>query len=240
MNREVFTSLIKQWIQEMHQVASALPGTGACAIGSALDLWLWTYLHVTDSAGNDGPPCGPDDLAALADGLSGLLSARAMVLAAQRQASPDEERTERADSTGAWPNMGFSMEGFEPFYSDMCHHQSAKAAGKAGQICAELVFGRRLHPTWDRSCNSCIQAEEIDALEGIMPGISYGARLTEDVLETDGSHPEKAGPCARLGDFDGFIKRRNKLDGCLSGSWLAKQRAAQALLEMATGTEAEQ
>ena len=239
MNSEFFSAQIKHWIHEMHQVASELPGTGACSIGSALDLWLWTYLHITESTGNDGPPCGPGELEALADALTGLLSARTMVLAAHCQASPDGEREEMADSMQGSSNMGIPIEGFETFYADMCHVQTAKAAGEAGQICAELVFGRRLHPTWDKSCESCIQAEEIDALEGIMPGISYGARLTGDVMETDGSHAEKAGPCARLGELEGFVTRRTKLDGCLSGSWLAKQRAAQALLDMGAGSEVE-
>ena len=77
-----------------------------------------------------------------------------------------------------------------------------------------------------------MQADEIDCLEGLIPGISYGTRVTSDVMEADGSHANKAGPCPRFEGLAGFISRRGKLDGCLTGSRLAKDRAGNALSQV--------
>jgi hypothetical protein len=50
-----------------------------------------------------------------------------------------------------------------------------------------------------------------------------------DVIQPDGSHPQKAGPCAQCGENAAFQRFRNQLDLCLTGSQLAKDRAARAL-----------
>ncbi|HSK08667.1 MAG TPA: hypothetical protein VK911_03760, partial [Vicinamibacterales bacterium] len=44
-----------------------------------------------------------------------------------------------------------------------------------------------------------------------------------------GSHEAKAGPCVRFPGLDDFNRLRAKLDGCLTGARLAKDRAAEAL-----------
>lgn len=221
MNFNELNSQIKVWIGQMQHVASELPETGACAIASALDLWQWTASYLIGNKGNDSAICGPTELQALADSLGGLLSARALVMATHEQLR-----------SGGTAKAG-SPQGLEAFQLDLCHGQTSRAASSTGQVCAELVFGTHAHPTWDAACHECIVADEVDALEVLMPGISYGARLTGDVLESDGSHPEKAGPCVRLDKLAGFLSRRKKLDGCLSGSWLSRQRAVRTLHEMA-------
>ena len=222
MDSKVLPAQVEQWIHEMRHIASAQPGTGACAVASAMELWLWTLQHVLNSTHGDDQPCAQGDLQALTDALCGLLSARSMVLGSWQE-SPEGEGGTRSFET---------QKSQDAAYADLCHAQSARTAGEVGRICAELVFGRRRHPTWDHSCKACIQAEEIDNLEGIMPGISYGARLTGNVMETDGSHDEKAGPCVSLEGLQGFISRRTKLDGCLSGAQLSRNRAAQWLAGM--------
>jgi len=60
-------------------------------------------------------------------------------------------------------------------------------------------------------------------LEETMPGISAFAI---DVVGADGSHPSKAGPCAGCAGSGEFQRMQNKLCTCLSGSRLAKDRAA--------------
>ena len=55
------------------------------------------------------------------------------------------------------------------------------------------------------------------------------ARGCTDVIEDNGSHPLKAGPCARFEGLETFSHLRVRLDGCLTGSRLAKDRAAEAL-----------
>ena len=69
-------------------------------------------------------------------------------------------------------------------------------------------------------------ASELDEYEATMPGISAFAI---DVLGADGSHPIKAGPCADCGGASEFLRLQNKLAMCLSGSRLAKDRAAETV-----------
>jgi hypothetical protein len=115
------------------------------------------------------------------------------------------------------------------FYTDLCHVQSARAAGEVGRICAELVYGYNRHPAWDEmSCADCFHEGELESLEGIIPGIE-GATRDEGVAEDDQPHPFKAGPCVCLDGTSEFVRQRAKLDGCLTGARLAKDRAAAAL-----------
>ena len=102
-----------------------------------------------------------------------------------------------------------------------------------GRICADLVFGYNRHPAWDKEgCKVCYAEEDLEALEGMMPGISAVADSVSDVIHKDGSHTQKAGPCAQFVGVKKFVKYRTKLDGCLTGSRLAKDRASEALLHV--------
>jgi hypothetical protein len=69
-------------------------------------------------------------------------------------------------------------------------------------------------------------------MEGLIPGIASLARGYTDVIEDDGSHPAKAGPCVRFDGLDQFSRMRVRMDGCLTGSQLAKDRAAEALTKV--------
>jgi hypothetical protein len=60
----------------------------------------------------------------------------------------------------------------------------------------------------------------------LIPGI---ASCATDVVGANGSHPAKAGPCASCQGLEGFQRLRSKLDGCLTGAQLAKDRLAEAL-----------
>jgi hypothetical protein len=50
-----------------------------------------------------------------------------------------------------------------------------------------------------------------------------------DVIAGDGSHPLKAGPCAACSGNNDFLRLQNNLVNCLSGSRLAKDRAAETV-----------
>lgn len=113
---------------------------------------------------------------------------------------------------------------------DLSHAFAARAAARAGAACAELVFGYRRHLVWDaEGCDSCYASDELDELEGLIPGIAGGAGI--DVVEANGTHPAKAGPCARFDGMDGFLRLRRRLDGCLTGARIARDRAAHAISE---------
>jgi len=108
--------------------------------------------------------------------------------------------------------------------------QSARASGEVARICAELVFGYNRHPAWDEAgYRGCYQQDELDSLEGIIPGIgSYGL----DVIASDGSHPKKAGPCAKCNGAEQFLSLQTKLSTCLTGCRLSKDRAAEAISKL--------
>jgi hypothetical protein len=125
------------------------------------------------------------------------------------------------------PVAAEGLEGTVQFLSDLCHTQAAQAAGEVSRICGELVFGYNQHPAWDEEEHrNCFLASELEELEETMPGISA---MALDVLAADGSHPLKAGPCAGCAGSSEFLHLQSRLTMCLSGSRLAKDRAAETV-----------
>ena len=221
MTSEVFLAQFRAWTVEMRRIASARPGTGACTLASAMQMWQWTLNHLqkaTDSEGNKlyhGQRQGVTF--PLADALCWLLASRCQILDVL------ELEARGADD----PVVADGLPGTVQFLSDLCHTQAAQAAGEVQRICAELVFGYNRHPAWDEERHvGCFLASELDEYEETMPGISAFA---VDVLAADGSHPLKAGPCADCGGNSDFLRLQNKLATCLTGSRMAKDRAAETV-----------
>jgi len=99
---------------------------------------------------------------------------------------------------------------------------------------SELVFGYNRHPAWDEtSCHACYCAAELESLEASSPHGGF-RRAFSDVAETGEEHPCKAGPCVKFHGLDNYIRLRAKLDGCLTGCRLAKDRAAESLTKVMT------
>ena len=224
MANEVFLAQFRSWTAEMRRIASDHPATGACTLASAMKMWLWTmeYLQVTkDPSGGKlyhGQRQGVTF--ALADALCWLLASRYQILDVL-------ELEERGPED---PVAAEGLDGTLQFFSDLCHTQAAAAAGEVNRICAELVFGYNLHPSWDDENHpSCFLTSELDELEKTISGISA---MAEDVLGEDGNHPYKAGPCAGCTGSDGFLRLQGKLALCLSGSRLAKDRAAETVAKV--------
>jgi alkylation response protein AidB-like acyl-CoA dehydrogenase len=218
MTGDVFLAQFRAWIAQMRRVASCRPGTGACTLASAMQMWLWTLNHLqkaTDPAGNKlyhGQRQGVTF--PMADALCWLLASRCQIL----------DVLELETRGAADPVLAEGLPGTVQFMSDLCHVQAAQAAGEVGRICAELVFGYNSHPSWDEEGNKrCFSTCELEEYEETMSGISA---FTGDVLAADGSHPHKAGPCAGCAGASDFLQLQNKLSRCLTGSRLAKDRAA--------------
>ena len=221
MTSEVFLAQFRQWIKEMRAIASSRPGTGACTLASAMTLWLWTlnYLQkATDPAGGKlyhGQRQGVTF--ALADALCWLVASRAQIL----------DVLELEARGGNDPVASEGLEGTVQFLSDLCHTQAAQSAGEVSRICGELAFGYNRHPAWDEEEHrNCFLTSELEELEETMPGI---AAMALDVLAADGSHPQKAGPCAGCIGSSEFLHMQSRLTMCLSGSRLAKDRAAETV-----------
>ncbi len=227
MTNELFLAQYRQWVAEMTRIASRRPGTGACTVATAMKLWLWTLNHLQTATDADGSKLYHKNRQGvtfpLADALCWLLAVRQFIL----------DVIELEEKGPANPALADGLPGFVQFFTDLCHVQSARAAGEAGRICAELVHGFNRHPAWDQaSCGACYSAEELESLEGIIPGIDGSARSCADVTEANESRPLKAGPCVQLTGLEAFARLRAKLDGCLTGARLAKDRAAEALTKV--------
>jgi len=229
MNTELFLAQFQQWILEMRRIASDRPGTGACTLASAMQLWLWTLNHAQEAKDADGVKlyhkARQGVTFPLADALCWLLAARQFTL----------DVIELETKGTAIPALADGLPGFVSFFTDLCHVQCARAAGEVSRICAELVHGYNRHPAWDEtSCHACYCAAELESLEGIIPGIDGSARAYSDVFEAGEEHPLKAGPCVKFAGLESFVRLRAKLDGCLTGCRLAKDRAAEALTKVMT------
>jgi Acyl-CoA dehydrogenase, C-terminal domain len=224
MTNAVFLAQFRTWIRSMREIAGVQPGTGACTLASAMEMWLWTLTYLqkaTDPAGDllyHGQRQGVTF--ALADALCWLLAVRYQildVLELEARGGQDEVAAE-------------GLAGTVQFLSDLCHVQAARASGEASRICAELVFGYNRHPAWDDDgCSHCFTTLELETLEETMPGISAFA---VDVVDIGGTHPKKAGPCAGCAGASQFQRLQSKLTVCLSGARLAKDRAADTLTKV--------
>jgi alkylation response protein AidB-like acyl-CoA dehydrogenase len=224
MTNPVFLAQFRNWVREMRAIASEHPGTGACGLATAMTMWLWTLDHLQHSKDADGGKLYQSARQGvtfpLADALCWLVAARCQIL--------DVLRLEREGANDA--SVAEGLPGLVNFLSDLCHVQSARASGEVARICAELVFGYNRHPAWDEEgTRGCWHEDELDSLEGLMPGINS---YRFDVISKDGSHPKKAGPCVSCAAESPFLSLHAKLDGCLTGSRLAKDRAAEGISKM--------
>jgi alkylation response protein AidB-like acyl-CoA dehydrogenase len=227
MTNEVFLAQFQQWIAELRRIGAQRPGTGACALATAMQTWLWTFNHLRQATDADGAKLYHGNRQGvtfpLADALCWLLAARYFI-------ADVLELYEKGPSN---PALAEALPGLLSFYSDLCHVQCARAAGEVGRVCAELVFGYNQHPAWTpEAAAACFGAGELDDVEGLIPGIASSARVCSDVTEAGEARPAKAGPCVRFSGLEPFVRLRVKLDGCLTGARLAKDRAAEALTKV--------
>jgi len=224
MTNPLFLEQFRVWVREMRKIASDHSGTGACTLATAMTMWLWTLermQHATDADGSKLYQSARQGVTfSLADALCWLLAARCQIL--------DLLELERRGPQDA--SVAEGLTGALNFFGDLCHVQTAHASGEAARICAELVFGYNRHPAWDEAgYRGCFRQDELDELEGLVPGI---AACATDVIGSDGSHPVKAGPCAKCNGAEAFLTMHSKLDTCLTGARVAKDRAAEAISKM--------
>jgi alkylation response protein AidB-like acyl-CoA dehydrogenase len=221
MTNQVFLAQFRVWTADMRRIASSHPGTGACTLASAMHLWLWTLNYLQQAVDPDGNKLYHGQRQGvtfpLADALCWLLASRYQIL----------DVLELETGGPSDPVVAEGLAGTVQFLSDLCHTQAAQAAGEVSRLCGELVFGYNAHPAWqDAEHRNCFLASELEDYEITMPGITS---IAVDVLGQNGSHPDKAGPCAGCAGSGEFLRLQSKLTMCLSGSRLAKDRAAETV-----------
>jgi alkylation response protein AidB-like acyl-CoA dehydrogenase len=223
MTNPVFLAQFEEWIRELRQVAGHRPGSGGCTLASAMDLWLWTLRHLLDATDDSGAPLYKGHRQGvtfpMADALCWLMASRYQIM----------DVIELDENGGLNPSLAEALPGFVRFFTDLAHVQAASAGGEVGRICSSLVFGYNQHPSWTSDADRAFQGRELAVLEAVAPGLCSCA---VDAFDEDGEAPLKRGPCVRFDGYEPFTLRRGKLDGCLTGSRLAKDRAARAITEV--------
>ena len=182
-------------------------------------MWLWSLEHLKKAKDAKGDKLYQGRRQGvtfpLADALCWLLASRQQIL----------DLVELEAKGPQNPVVTEGLEGTAAFFTDLCHAQVARAAGEVGRICAELIFGYNRHPAWeDEAYEGCIQDEDLVSIGGALPGLPG---LSAGVPPTP-----KAGPCVGFQGYEEFVRMRVKLDGCLTGSQLAKDRAAHAVAKV--------
>jgi alkylation response protein AidB-like acyl-CoA dehydrogenase len=219
MTDELFLAQFRHWTCEMRLVANQHPETGACALVSAMEMWLWTLDHLQNSKDADGGTLYHSSRQGvtfpLADALCWLLASRSQIL----------DVLELEQEGPNYPTVAEGLPGLLMFLKDLCQVQAAHGAGEVGRICAELVYGYNRHPAWEtEGCAACYRGEDKESIECLVPGLSMLARGHVDPAMAD-----RPGPCSRYDGLEQFGHMRTRLDGCLTGSRLAKDRAAEAV-----------
>jgi len=223
MTNPVFLAQFEEWMKEMRLIAGQRPGSGACTLASAMDLWLWTLRYLLEAKDSEGSPLYKGHRQGvtfpMADALCWIMASRYQILDVMELEAKGAEN----------PSLAEALPGFVAFFTELCHVQAAAAAGEVGRICSSLVFGYKRHPSWSEDGERLYGASELDMLEGVAPGL---CSCVVDVMDEDGELPAKAGPCVHFAGYEPFMLRRNKLDGCTTGARLAKDRAAHAVTEV--------
>jgi len=214
MVSELFLAQFERWIAEMRGIAFRRPGTGACTLATAMQLWLWTLNHLQGATDADGGKLYHGNRQGvtfpLADALCWLLASRCQILDLLELEAKGPESAVLAEG----------LPGLLGFLTDLCHVQAARAAGEVGRVCAELVYGYNRHAAWDSDAGCGPDACDPLATIGVD---GSGATMPAG---------PKAGPCVRFDGMEAFVRLRLKLDGCLTGVRLAKDRAAAALTKV--------
>ena len=84
MTSEVFLAQFRAWTAEMRAIASTRPGTGACTLASAMQMWQWTLNHLQKATDPDGDKLYHGQRQgvtfSMADALCWLLASRCQIL----------------------------------------------------------------------------------------------------------------------------------------------------------------
>ncbi|HTB34512.1 MAG TPA: acyl-CoA dehydrogenase family protein, partial [bacterium] len=227
MVEPVFLAQFRQWTRDLRLSAEGRPDSGSCLLASAMELWHWTLEHLKRSTDADGEKLYHSNRQGvtfpMADALAWLLSSRAQIL----------DVLELEAQGRANPAVVEGLPGTLSFLTDLCQMQAARAAGEVSRICAELVFGYQRHPEWNAAdCADCFCTDDLGGLESAMPGMEGGALAYADTVGKDGSHAHKRGPCASTKGLEPFLRLQSKVSACMTGSRLAKDRAAASLTQV--------
>jgi len=170
MANPVFLARFGQWMDELLALESRKPGMGAKTLAAGMRLWRWTREYLKDAEDSEGKRLYHGKRQGvtfpLADALCWLLASRSLI----------QDVLELEDKGPLNPVVAEGLSGLVSFYTDLCRVQAARAAGEAGRVCAELVFGYN-----DRAGQDSFEAaEEFFRLRLDLDRSLAGARSAKD------------------------------------------------------------
>jgi len=171
MVNEVFLAQFRVWMAEMRALSKAQPAMGACALATAMELWLTTLEHLQrgkDAAGAKLYQSARHGVSfAMADALCWLLAVRCLIADVLELEAKGPEN----------PTVAEGLDGLLQFYKDLCAVQAARAAGEVCRVTAELVYGYNSGET------CCGEPAELAAFEELRRKVDRGlagSRLAKD------------------------------------------------------------
>jgi hypothetical protein len=167
MANPVFLAWVDVWIEELDKLAEEWPGTGAKCLARALGLWAWTLVYLQEAKDDEGKKLFHGKRQGvtfpMADAISWLVSARSLLM----------DVKEIKDSGPTNPVLAENLDGILDFYASMSFVQSARSAGEAARICAELVYGYTSEVDADKM-------QEFELMRTAVDSAMAGARLAKD------------------------------------------------------------
>jgi alkylation response protein AidB-like acyl-CoA dehydrogenase len=135
MNNALFLTQFEGWIAELEHIAKEKSDIGANSLVPAMKLWLWTLRHLENAKDVNGVKLYHKSRQGvtfpLADALCWLVATRQQIL----------DVLQLESKGAADPSLVDGLPGTVQFLSDLACVHAAQAAGEAGRICAELVYG---------------------------------------------------------------------------------------------------
>jgi alkylation response protein AidB-like acyl-CoA dehydrogenase len=135
MSRPIFLQQLQLWIAHLRDLAVTHPAMGTGTLANAMELWRWSRDYLSTAKDAYGKELYTNQRHGvtypLADALAWLVASYRLVLDVLELIAKGPEN----------PALAEGIEGLVTFYSDLSHIHAATAAGEAGRICAELVFG---------------------------------------------------------------------------------------------------
>ncbi|MEI8233278.1 MAG: acyl-CoA dehydrogenase family protein [Verrucomicrobiota bacterium] len=135
MNNPLFLAQFERWAAEVEHIATERPGIGAGTLARAMRLWRWTLNFLENAKDAQGAKLYHKSRQGvtfpLADALCWLIATRQQLL----------DVLQLESKGAADPSLAEGLPGTVAFLLDLVHVHAASAAGEAGRICAELVYG---------------------------------------------------------------------------------------------------
>lgn len=173
MTNPLFLTQFRHWIEELDTLDSNRSSTGAAVLSEAMKLWLWTLEYLQKAKDADGKTLYHSQrhgvVFPLADALCWLLTVRQQILDVIELEQKGPEN----------PVVAADLNGLVNFFSDLSSVQAARAAGEAGRICAELVYGFNRAET-----DSCDTLQTFSAMRLGVDTKLAGSRLAKDRAAT--------------------------------------------------------